>query len=90
MTNLTLKILQVKITILFKIIQINKTYTKIIFIFFCIMYQKPIEIRARLRKPYYANFLDYFHDNSNEDHFYKILQNKCSNHLIKSKILETN
>lgn len=54
------------------------------------MYQKPIEIRARLRKPYYANFLDYFHDNSNEDHFYKILQNKCSNHLIKSKILETN
>jgi hypothetical protein len=52
-------------------------------------YKKPIFIRARLRKHNYANFLEYFHTNKKDDHFYKLLSNYSSDHLIKTCVQES-
>jgi hypothetical protein len=46
---------------------------------------KYFTIKARLKDDHFANFFDKFHLNK-DDHFYKIIQAKCEEHLQISKI----
>ncbi len=58
----------------------------------CKKYSKPIyiSIKARLRQPTYANFLEYYHKGSaDNDHFYKYLVKLSTEHKLFMKDAES-
>lgn len=48
--------------------------------------KKKYSVRVRLRQPNYANFLEYYHNNTTNDYFYKILLKHLEDLEISSKI----
>jgi len=49
-------------------------------------HKKKYSIKARLRKPNFANYLSYYHENNSEkDYFYQIIKKTTNQLLITSK-----